>query len=390
MLNWLVKKFVPDCDAVDDPQVRERYSTLTGLMGIFFNLLLFGVKLPIGLITGSIAITSDAFNNVSDMGSSVISVIGMRMASRRADREHPFGHGRLEYISALAISALIFVVGFELLRESVSQLFTPEPVHLNPALLFVLALSVAVKLFMFYYNRKLGARINSSVMRATASDSLNDALTTTAVIAAALISPHVDLPVDALAGLAMSGLILYSGYSTARETVDLLLGGKPDPELVKKLSRMVLDSEGVVGIHDMILHDYGPGRVMASVHAEVSDDADIVRIHELIDAAEQRIQAQLGVPIVIHMDPISVNCERTNYIRDQIAGAARSIEPSLTIHDFRMTDGENRINLIFDLVVPCEWDGAKREAVVNEMSERMRAIDPRYRCVIQLDNQYAL
>lgn len=389
MLDFLVRKFVPDYKNVEEGKVREAYSLLAGALGVVLNLVLFAVKLPIGMISGSIAITSDAFNNISDMGSSLITIIGMRLAGRRPDREHPFGHGRLEYVSALIVSFIILLVGFELLKESLAKLWDPEPVSLSPALVVILLLSVLVKLWMFLYNRKLGARINSSVLRATASDSLNDVITTSATIGAVLLGTVVSWPVDAVAGLAVSLLILYSGYSIAKDTIDLLLGGKPDPELVKKLGDMVLKGKGIVGVHDLIVHDYGPGRLMASVHAEVPDDGDVTAIHESIDATEQRILHELGVPIVIHMDPIKVNCERTNAVRDQVARAVEAENPAFTMHDFRMTDGERRINLIFDLVVPCEMPAEARERAVRDIKERMSQVDARYRCVIHVDDNYA-
>lgn len=389
MLDFLVRRFVPNAQQVNDPAVRTAYSVFAGAMGIVLNILLFGVKLPIGMITGSIAITSDAFNNLSDMGSSLITVIGARMAGRRPDREHPFGHGRLEYVSALIVAFLILLVGFELLKESIGKLAQPQPVDFNPVLVGVLALSVLVKVFMFYYNRTLGRRIQSTVMRATASDSLNDAITTSAVVAATIIGHFVSWPIDALAGLALSLLILWSGYGVAKDTIDLLLGGKPDPELVKRIAAMVMEGEGVTGVHDLIIHDYGPGRVMASVHAEVPSDQDIMHVHEAIDATEQRIQRELGVPIVIHMDPILVHSEKLDKANAQLRQVLDQIAPGVSYHDLRMTDGENRINLIFDLVLPDGPSPEKTQQVVRQVGDKMAQVDPRYRCVIHVDQDYS-
>lgn len=388
MVELLLRKFIPNYKDVENQSVRESYGVLAGVMGMALNLLLFLVKLPIGLITGSMAITSDAFNNISDMGSSLITVIGMRMAGRRPDREHPFGHGRLEYVSALIVAFIILLVGVELMKESIAKLGSPQDVTLNPALLVVLGLSVLIKLWMFLYNRTLGARIDSSVMRATAADSRNDVFTTCAAIGAALLGSVVDWPVDAIAGMGVSLLILWSGYGAARDTINLLLGGKPDPELAKRLAELVMKGSGIVGVHDLIVHDYGPGRQMASVHAEVPDDVDVVRMHEVIDGIEQRILHEMGIPIVIHMDPIAVNCERTEAVRIQVIKAAAQVHPDFTIHDFRMTDGDRRINLIFDLVVPCEMSPEERQRAVSAIKERMAQADARYRCVIHIDDDY--
>ena len=389
MLDSLVRKFVPNAYQVTEPAVRMAYSVFAGTLGIVLNLILFAVKLPIGMVTGSIAITSDAFNNLSDMGSSLITVIGARMAGRHPDREHPFGHGRLEYVSALIVSFLILLVGFELLKESFGKLMDPQPVHFNPVLVGVLDLSMLVKLFMFSYNRRLGGRIQSSVMRATASDSLNDAITTGVVVAATIAGNFVSWPIDAVAGLGLSLLILFSGYGIAKDTIDLLLGGKPDPELVKRIADLVLQGEGVTGVHDLIIHDYGPGRVMASVHAEVPADADIMHVHEAIDATEQRVEKELGVPIVIHMDPIVVHSERLNQVNGQLRSALDEVETGISYHDLRMTDGENRINLIFDLVLPGNPDPLNAQQMVKQVCEKMAQVDPRYRCVIHVDQDYS-
>lgn len=388
MLDALIRRFVKQPEAMNNAKTREEISVLAGVMGIAINLILFAVKLPIGLVMGSIAITSDAFNNISDMGSSLISVIGARMAGKRPDAEHPFGHGRVEYVSALIVAFMIFFVGIELFRESAGKLMNPEDVRLNPVLLVILGLSIALKLWMYYYNRVLGKRINSAVLRATASDSINDVITTAAVVLATAIDPLVGFSADGVAGIAVSLLILYSGFETAKDTITLLLGGKPDPVLMREVIAMVSQGTGIVGVHDLIMHDYGPGRQFASIHAEVPADGDFVRLHEMIDEVEQRVQRELNVPIVIHMDPISLYNDRINALRDQVLGVVTSVESELSIHDFRMTDGENRVNLIFDLVVPSAYSEKKRKDTVREIARRLAEIDPRYRCVIQVDQDY--
>ncbi|MDL2206275.1 cation diffusion facilitator family transporter [Eubacteriales bacterium OttesenSCG-928-N13] len=389
MLSFLIRKFVREPDNATDVATRSQYSQLAGGMGMVLNFLLFLVKLPIGIITGSIAVSSDAFNNISDMGSSLITLVAARMAGRKPDREHPFGHGRIEYVCALGIAALILVVGIELLKESILKLASPTAVQITPLIMVLLGASILVKLWMYYYNRQIGARIQSGVLRAAATDSLNDVFTTTLVLAAALIDPYVRIPVDAVAGLIISVLVLVSGIRIAKDTVDLLLGSKPDPELVKKIRELVLETDGIVGIHDMILHDYGPGRVMASVHAEVSDSEDINLSHEQIDAAEKRILEQLNIPIVIHMDPISLNDARTNAVRDSLIEQLKDLDPSLSMHDFRMVEGEHQINLIFDLVVPHEMDSGTRDRLKEQLLERMQQLDSRYQCVIQIDENFA-
>ena len=388
MIDFLIRKFVPNAHQTGDETVRERYGVLAGTLGVICNLLLFAVKLPIGMITGSMAITSDAFNNISDMGSSLVAVIGARLSGRRPDREHPFGHGRIEYISSLIISFIIMMVGLELFQGSGEKIINPEEVSMNPVLIGILILSMLVKVWMFSYNRYIGKKIYSSVMRATAQDSLNDVAATGAVVISSVVSPYLPFPVDGVVGLLMSLLILYSGFGIARDTINVLLGTKADPELARKIADMVMQGQGIVGVHDLIVHDYGPGRTMASVHAEVPDDINIVKIHEVIDAMEHRIYQALGVEIVIHCDPISVNNERTAQLMEQVKQAVKQVNPAFHIHDFRLTDGENRINLIFDMVVPCELSGEDRVSAVEQVSRAMSQLDARYRCVIQVDNEY--
>lgn len=388
VIQFLIRKFVPNAGQTGDEKVRERYGVLAGTLGVICNLLLFAVKLPIGMLTGSMAITSDAFNNISDMGSSLVAVIGARLSGRKPDREHPFGHGRIEYISSLIISFIIMLVGLELFQGSLDKILHPEQVMMNPVMLGILALSMLVKVWMFSYNRYIGKKISSQVMRATAQDSLNDVAATGAVVLSSILAPHLPFSVDGVVGLAMSLMILYSGFGIARDTINLLLGSKADPVLVKKIADRVMQGQGIVGVHDLIVHDYGPGRTMASVHAEVPDNTNIVQIHEVIDELEHCIFQELGVEIVIHCDPISVNNERAARLMAQVKQVVSQVNPAFHIHDFRLTDGENRINLIFDMVVPCELSGDERVSAVEQVSRAMSELDARYRCVIQIDNEY--
>lgn len=388
MLNALIRRFVPDAENLENPAVRAAYGVLAGVLGIFFNFLLFAIKLPIGLLTGSIAITSDAFNNISDMGSSVVALIGAKLSARHADSEHPFGHGRLEYIAALIVAALIFLVAFELIKESVGRFFGGVATAVSPVLLVVLALSILVKLYMYRYNRRIGEKIHAPVLKAAASDSLNDVFVTLGVVVSAIASQFVDFPVDAVAGLVVAVIILRAGYGVAKDTIDLLLGGKPDPVLLRKLRDEILATENVVGIHDLIVHDYGPGRAMASVHAEVPNDIDVTRMHELIDETERRVLRDLHVPLVIHMDPIALNDPETQQIALTVARVLGSVNPNFSFHDFRMTKGEHNVNLIFDLVVPVSMTAEERQAAVLEIKDLLKAHDARYSCVIQVDSSY--
>jgi cation diffusion facilitator family transporter len=362
---------------------------LAGGLGIGFNLALFTMKLAIGILSGSVAILSDAFNNISDTSSSLVALIGMRMAARRPDREHPFGHGRAEYVSALIVAMMIFVVATELLKESAKKLVAPEPIQVSLPMLLALGASILIKLFMFGYNRALGRRIDSSVLFAAASDSMNDVIVTTMIVISAFLGTRYGWNVDAPAGILVSLFIFYGGFKIAREVISLILGQKPDPELVRKITQMVLAGNGIAGAHDLIVHDYGPGRMMASVHAEVDEGADIRTIHESIDAAERRILKELGVQVVIHMDPIAVNCDATNAVHAQMVDAITRVNPHFTMHDFHMMDDGERINLVFDLAVPGEMPEIQRAEALSEIERAAMALDARYRLIVQVDSQYA-
>ena len=365
MIKLLIRRFVPDFEQVKNKKVRESYGILGGILGIICNTFLFLIKLCIGLFMNSMAIISDAFNNLSDMGSSFVSIVGAKMSNRHADEEHPFGHGRIEYISALIVSFIIMLVGVELLKGSIEKIINPQKPVLNVTLLVILSLSMLVKVWMFCYNRYIGNKINSSVIKATARDSLNDVLATGAVVISALAGSISTLPIDGIVGAAVSVLVLYSGFQIAKDTIGLLLGSPPDPELVREINEMILAQEGIVGTHDLLVHDYGPGRMMASVHAEVPDNIDIVKIHEIIDRTEKEIFKKLDVHTVIHMDPIAVNNERREALRQTVLTVVKDVNASFDIHDFRMTDGEQVINLIFDLEVPMGYSVDEKEHFVK-------------------------
>ena len=387
MINLLVKTFVKDCGNVQDPRVRQRYGTLSGAVGIFLNLLLSAGKMIAGVLTGSIAITADAFNNLTDAGSSVVTLVGFRMAGKQADGDHPFGHGRIEYLSGLAVSVVILLVGLELAKSSVEKIIHPEPVEFSWLSAGILAAAICVKLWMSYFNRSLSRRIGSAAMAATATDSLSDAAATSAVLLSSLIGRFTGVNIDAWAGILVAIFILRAGWGAAKDTLNPLLGQSPDPELVREIERTVLAHPQVVGIHDMIIHDYGPGRSMMSLHAEVPAGADIMAVHDEIDAIERELKAKYRIDASIHMDPIVTGDETVSRARQMVAGLVREVDPAMTIHDFRMTSGPRHRNLIFDVVVPYSVRQSD-EAVRREIERKIRAADPNSFAVIQVDRAY--
>lgn len=389
MIKLIIKKFIKDGENVNDKDVREKYGVLGGVLGIICNTLLFGIKLIAGLLMNSIAITSDAFNNLSDMGSSLVALIGAKLSNKRPDKEHPFGHGRVEYISSLIVSFLILLMGFELLKTSVTKIFYPQEMKFNVTLIIILSLSVLVKVWMFYYSTYMGKKINSAMFRAVASDSISDVVATSAIIGTTIIGRYVDFPaLDGIVGTIVACLIVKTGYEVARDTIGMLLGTPASKEMVNEITERVTRADGIVGAHDLIIHDYGPGRVMASIHAEVPDDIDVIAVHETIDQIEREIEQELDVHMVIHMDPISINCERTNSIRRLVEKTVLAVNKDYSIHDFRIVDGENRINLIFDMVVPFGLSDINIDEDLVRIRRVLSSEDSRYNCLIQLDNHY--
>lgn len=326
MIKIIIGKFIKNHQNVNDKFVREAYGVLSGVLGIICNLFLFTLKLFIGLSINSIAVITDAFNNFTDLGSSLISIIGAKLSNRPPDREHPYGHGRFEYIGALVVSFIIFSVGFQLLKSAFDKIINPEEVLLSPIAIVILILSVTVKLWMFSYNNYIGKAINSSINKATAYDSLSDAIGTSAVIVTTIIGTFVDFPIDGIVGVVISLLILYTGFSIAKDTVNLILGSSPDPELVNTISSLVVRGKYIVGTHDLKVHDYGPGSVIASIHAEVPDSVNFVEVHSVIDGLEERIANELGINIVIHMDPISIDIDKDNVIVKSVTNTIHKIE----------------------------------------------------------------
>lgn len=387
MISLLTKLFIKDSSDTSSPAVRNAYGTLCGIMGIILNILLFSIKLIAGLLSGAISIMADAFNNLTDAGSSVITLIGFRMSGHKPDKNHPFGHGRVEYLSGLIVSMLIILVGFELGKTSIEKIVTPEPVGFSTLALIILVCSVLIKAYMALYNFRIGKKIASAAMRATAQDSLNDCIATSAVLVCLLISHFLDINIDAYCGLAVSGFILFSGIRAAKETMDPLLGTPPSEEFIKGIEDIVYSYEGVEGIHDLIVHDYGPGRAMISLHAEVPADADLLETHDMIDNIEKELRAKLGCDAVIHMDPIATNDEVTIAVREKVASLVTCIDPSLTIHDFRMVTGPTHTNIIFDIVIP--YDLRKSDEEIRASIEKIvKSIDESYFSVVNIDKSY--
>ena len=374
MINRLVRLFIQDCDNVTDPAVREKYGVLSGAVGIVLNLLLSAGKFFAGVVTGSIAITADAFNNLSDAGSSVVTLVGFKLAGQKADDGHPFGHGRAEYLAGLLVSLMILLVGLELGKTSIGKILHPEAVDFSP-------------LWMGHFNRTLGKKLGSAAMAATAADSLSDVVATSAVLAGTLAGHFAHLSIDGWAGAVVAVFILKAGWGAAKDTINPLLGASPDPELVHAIREVVLSHPQVVGMHDLIIHDYGPGRRLCSFHAEVPQDADILEAHDAIDHIEREIQQKFGIETTAHMDPIATDDESVNRLREQVAALARAVEPEMTIHDFRVTKGPQHTNLIFDVVVPhrCRL---RDEELCERLSGAVRALDERYFAVIQVDRAY--
>ena len=352
MITLLAKLFIRDRDRVQDAAVRRAYGMLCSLTGIGLNVLLFLGKYLAGRLAGSIAMTADAFNNLSDAGSSVITLLGFRMAAKKPDPGHPFGHGRIEYLSGVAVSLIIIVVGVQLGLESIEKIRSPEPVDASLLPMIVLLASICVKGYMFAYNRGIGRKINSPGMSATAVDSLSDCVATGVVLISMLLARFADINADGWGGAAVAAFIIFSGFKAARETLSPLLGNPPDPQLVRDITDIVLAHPEVMNIHDLIVHDYGPGRLMVSLHAEVPGDGDIFELHDAIDTAEYELESKLGCDAVIHMDPVSPDGTKTAHMRGELAEAAKAIDPRLSIHDFRIVDGPTHTNVIFDAVLP--------------------------------------
>lgn len=387
MVHLLSRFFIKNHENTSDSAVRQAYGILCGCVGIFFNLLLFVGKFLAGTLSHSIAITADAFNNLSDAGSSIITLIGFKMAGQKPDPDHPFGHGRVEYISGLLVSIIILIMAFELIKSSVIKIFHPEELSYSPLIIVILIVSILVKCYMSFYNRRIGHRINSAAMLATATDSLSDTLATTVVLIATLVSHFTGLSIDGYCGVLVGLFICYAGFNAARDTISPLLGQAPEPEFVKQINDIVMSHDGVIGIHDLIVHNYGPGRVLISLHAEVPADGDILTMHDMIDLIEHELRDTLHCNAVIHMDPVCMKDEETNTLKKKVAEYLAEISKDISMHDFRIVKGPTHTNIIFDVVVPYHFPMTDAE-LVQTITAKIQEENPNYFTVIDVDKMY--
>ena len=388
MVNFLIRRLIPHSDQTGDPAVREAYGTLAGCVGICLNVLLFVGKFVAGSIVGSIAVTADAFNNLSDAGSSLITLFGFRLAGKRPHSDHPFGHGRIEYVAGLIVSLLIILMGVTLARESLDKMLHPQDVTFSLLSAGILAASILVKLYMFSYNRALSKKLNSSTLKATATDSLSDAFATLAVLISMLISHLTGLRIDGYAGILVALMILWGGFGAARDTISPLLGTAPDPEFVKKIQSIVRSCPVVTGMHDLVIHDYGAGRRMISLHAEVPANGDILATHDAIDLVERRLHDELNCHAVIHMDPVETDNAAVNAVRQRVLEALHAqMDSAVSIHDFRMVTGPTHTNLIFDLLLPMD-SPLTEEAAKKQAEAIVSALDPHYNAILTIDKGY--
>ena len=388
MITFLASLFIKDRRNYDSPAVRQAYGVLSGAVGIGLNILLFLGKWIAGTLSGSIAITADAFNNLSDAGSSIITLIGFRLSGQAPDPEHPFGHGRMEYISGLLVSVAILVMGFELIWSSFGKLRDPEPIESSALVLGILLASILVKVYMFYYNRSLSKKLDSAAMKATSVDSLSDTVATTLVLIATVISKYTGLILDGWFGILVGIFIVYTGGSTLKETIDLLIGQPPKKEFIDEIREIVLGHSLVYGVHDLIVHDYGPGRRVISLHAEVAVDGDIQDIHEQIDHIEHELQEKLNCSATIHMDPIVTDDKEVLEMKEKVEEMVQSLDENFSMHDFRMVKGPTRTNLIFDVEVPRKTSLTDNE-IMNRLKEQIHGLPgSKYFAVIQIDHEY--
>lgn len=388
MTEFLIRHFIKDYKDVEKISVRTAYGVLASIVGIFCNVFLFAVKFVVGLVLHSVSVTADAFNNLSDAGSSIISFVGVRMAEKPADKDHPFGHGRIEYIAALVVSFLVLEVGFTFLKDSFGKILHPETMNFQIVSVIILILSIAVKLWLGLFNRKLGEKIDSKVMMAVFTDSMGDVITTSATILSLIFFAVTGINIDGIVGVGVALVVMWAGVGIARDTLEPLIGQAIDPEVYEEIKHFVEKYDGIEGTHDLIVHNYGPGRSMASIHAEVPNDVDIEQSHEIIDRIEREAAKELGIFLVIHMDPVEIRNKKILRIKETAVRILHDLDPLCSLHDFRVVHGEHQINLIFDMVVPIDYDEKKKEDLSLRMAERMKGADSRYECVITVESDY--
>lgn len=383
IIKWLIK----DYEDRENPKVRERYGKLAGAVGIFSNTLLFLMKITAGLLFHSISVTADAINNLSDAGSSVVTLVGFKLAGRPADKEHPYGHGRYEYLAGLLVSFAILLIGLQLVKTSFDKIRNPVPVEFSYLTVGVLAVSIFIKLWQSKFNLKIGKMIRSKALEATAADSRNDVLSTAAVLLSAVISKISGFQLDGYMGGLVAAFIIYSGINLIRDTLDPLLGSRPDPELVEEIQKNLAGYEGILGYHDLIIHNYGPGRCFITVHAEVSAHEDVLKSHELIDRVEDEFLRKTNMPLTIHLDPVIVDDPQVNGARAKVSVLLKQIDPSLSFHDFRMVPGESRNNLLFDVVAGYDFPMSDMD-LKRAVREKAQAADPTWYTIVKVDRDF--
>lgn len=388
MTNFLVKHFIHNYEDVENVSVRTAYGIMASIVGILCNVLLFGVKLTVGVLLHSISVMADGFNNLSDAGSSVISFMGVKLASKPADEEHPFGHGRMEYIAALIVSFLVIEVGFTFFKDAIGKIRHPESLKFSIISIVILLLSIGVKLWLGLFNRKLGEKINSQVMMAVFTDSIGDVIATSATILSILVFGMTGKNIDGFVGLGVALVVMWAGVGIAKDTLEPLLGEATSAEDYAKIKNFVEAYDGVIGTHDLIVHNYGPGRSMASIHAEVPNDVDIEASHEVIDRIERDARNQLGIFLVVHMDPVEMQDEQVLLIRKQTEEVLNSLDENVSLHDLRVVEGKNQINIIFDMLVPHGYTNEQKKDLNQKMNQKMKEIDARYTLVITIEHSY--
>ena len=388
MTDFLIKRCIKDWKRVDDAQVRTAYGTLSSIVGIICNVILFGAKFLIGFLAGSISVMADAFNNLSDAASSIVGLVGVKMAEKPADKDHPFGHGRIEYISAFIVAFIVIQVGFSLFKTSLGKIFHPDDMAFNWISIVILLMSIGVKLWLALFNRKLGKRINSKVLLATSTDALGDVIATSSTILSMVVYGILAVNIDGIVGIAVSVVVMFAGVNIAKDTLAPLIGEAIDPKLYQEITNFVESFDGIEGTHDLIIHNYGPSRSMASIHAEVPNDVDIEVSHEIIDQIEREAGRRFGMLLVIHMDPIETHDQRVRQFQQMVQSVLEEFDSRLKFHDFRVIYGKEHVNLIFDLVVPREYNFAVQETLKTKISAMVREKDPRCQCVITAENSF--
>lgn len=387
MITLLAKLFIKNQDSKSDAELRKDYGVLCGGVGIMLNILLSIAKIVAGIISGSISIISDAVNNLTDAGSSLVMMVGFKLAGKKPDSKHPYGHGRIEYITGFIISVLTMMMGVEMLRTSIDKIIHPTDVFYSTTAIIILILAFVTKLYMYFYNNRVADKFNSTAMQAVAIDSFGDAVATSFVLLCMMISSYKGIHLDGYCGVIISLLIIYGGISSAKDTIGQLLGSPPDPEFVEMISKYVSTYDEIIGMHDLIIHDYGPGRMMISFHAEVPSSGDIVALHDVVDNIEHKLNEALGCSVVIHMDPVVVDDDAVTRMRNLIGLLVHGVDESLTMHDFRMVTGPSHTNLIFDVVVPYEVTRTDME-IKEEIEKRIRELPGDHFAVISIDKPY--